>query len=124
MGKFFFASVYNLVRWAKARLRAVPTIINQSGVRGKMVGTAQVRLCPPYGLSPARADAAVDREDHARGVAGAVRRQECHQVADLARVRGTPQRQALLKFLVAVFVAELVFRARLQQRDVAVGADR
>src|SRR5271167_3803093 len=37
---------------------------------------------------------------------------------------GTAQRQALLEFLVTVFVAELVLGAGLQKRDVTVGADR
>src|SRR5260370_29376229 len=37
---------------------------------------------------------------------------------------GTAERQALLKLGVAVLVTELVFCAGLQQRDVAVGADR
>jgi hypothetical protein len=50
MRKKFFASIYSIVGWAKARFRAVPTIIKRSDVGGKMVGTAQARLCPPYGL--------------------------------------------------------------------------
>ena len=67
---------------------------------------------------------AIDGKDHARGIAGAVRGQERHQVADLARMGGAAERHALLEFLVAVLVAELVLGAGLQQRDVAVGADR
>src|SRR5712664_4709719 len=72
---------------------------------------------------PPRADAAIDGVDHARGVAGAVGGEERHQVADFARMRGTAERKTFLKFRVAVFVAELVLRAGLEQRDVAVGAD-
>src|SRR4051812_38658754 len=75
-------------------------------------------------LSPPGADAAVHREDHARRIAGAVGGKEGHQVADLAGVRGPGERQALLEFPVAVLVAELILGAGLQQRDVAVGADR
>src|SRR3954464_2493795 len=74
-------------------------------------------------LAPPGRMPAVDREDHARCIAGAIRRQERHEIADLARMRRPAERHALLEFLVAVLVAELVFRARLQQRDVAVGAD-
>ena len=47
------------------------------------------------GLTPARADAAVNRVDHARGIAGAVGGQERHQVADLARMGGAAERKAL-----------------------------
>src|SRR6202166_5367030 len=75
-------------------------------------------------LSPSGGDAAIDGKDHAGGITGAVRRQKRHQVADFAGVRGAAERQALLEFLVAVLVAELMFRAGLQQRDMAVGADR
>src|SRR6202044_2063698 len=75
-------------------------------------------------LAPARRDAAIDREDHARGIGGTVRGEERHQVADLAWMSGPAVRKALLEFLVAVFVAELVLGAGLQQRDVAIGADR
>ena len=39
-------------------------------------------------------------------------------------MRGTAERQTFLKFLVAVLVAELVFCAGLEQRDMAIGADR
>src|SRR4051812_13049698 len=77
-----------------------------------------------FNLTPSRADAAIDRKDHARGIAGAVGGEERHQVADLARMGRTAERQAFLEFLVAVLVAELGFRASLQQRDVTVGADR
>src|SRR6266849_3969807 len=73
---------------------------------------------------PPRADAAVDGVDHARGVAGAVGGEERHQVADFARMRGTAERKTLLKFRIAVFVAELVPGAGLEQRDMAIGADR
>src|SRR5580700_11245708 len=66
-------------------------------------------------LSPARRDAAIDREDHARGVGGTVGGKERHQVADLAWMRGAAVRKPFLEFLVAVFVAELVLGARLQQ---------
>ena len=66
---------------------------------------------------------AVHRKDHPRRIARAIRRQERHQVADLARMRGAAERHVLLEFLVAVLVAELVLGPRLQQRDVAVGAD-
>src|SRR5205807_736000 len=76
------------------------------------------------GLTPPRRDTAIDREDHAGSVAGTVGGEERHQVADLPRMRGTGERQALLEFLVAVLVAELVFCAGLQERHVAVGADR
>src|ERR1700735_1857770 len=69
------------------------------------------------GLPPARADAAVDGVDHAGRIAGAVGGEECHQVADFAGVRGTTERQALMKFHVAVFVAELVFGGGLERRD-------
>src|ERR1700690_980209 len=58
-------------------------------------------------LSPSRRDAAVDGEDHARRISGAVGGEECHQVADLPRICRTAERQALLEFLVTVFVAEL-----------------
>src|SRR5271163_4389345 len=75
-------------------------------------------------LPPTRADTAVDGEDHARGIAGAVGGEERHQVTDFARVRRPAERQALLEFLVAVLVAELMFGASFQQRDVAVGTDR
>src|SRR4051794_18589600 len=75
-------------------------------------------------LAPSRADAAVHGEDHTRSIAGAVGGKKRHQVADLPGMRGTAERHALLKFAVAVLVAELVFRARLEQRDVTVGADR
>src|ERR1700682_2770620 len=80
--------------------------------------------CRASRLTPACGDAAVDGKNHARGVTGAVRRKERHQIADLAGRGRAAERQALLKFLVAVFVAELVLGAGLQQRDVAVGADR
>src|SRR5258708_26159243 len=73
---------------------------------------------------PPRADAAVDGVDHAGGVAGTVGGEERHQVADFARMRGAAERKALLKLLVAAFVAELVLGASLQQGDVAVGSDR
>src|SRR5260370_1347901 len=75
-------------------------------------------------LSPTGADAAIDGKDHARGVAGTVGGEERHQVADFARMRGAAERKALLKLLVAAFVAELVLGASLQQGDVAVGSDR
>src|SRR6266446_10976643 len=75
-------------------------------------------------LPPARADAAVDGKDHARGVAGTVGGDERHQVADFAGMRGAAERKALLKLLVAVLVAEPVFGAGLEQGDVAVGSDR
>src|ERR1700712_17230 len=39
-------------------------------------------------------------------------------------MRGAPERKTFLKLLVAVFVAELAFRAGLEQRDMAVGTDR
>src|ERR1700721_4356867 len=39
-------------------------------------------------------------------------------------MRGTAERKALLEFLVAVFVAELVLSPGFLQRDVTVGADR
>src|SRR6202790_2038683 len=80
--------------------------------------------CRASRLTPACGDAAVDGKNHARGVTGAVRRKERHRVADFAGMGGAAERQDLLKFLVAVFVAELVLGAGLQQRDVAVGADR
>src|SRR3984893_8214826 len=75
-------------------------------------------------LSPPRGDPAIDCKNHARGIAGAVGGEEGHQVSDFPGVRGTAERQALLEFLVAVLVAELVLGAGLEQRDVAVGADR
>src|SRR5260370_23358978 len=75
-------------------------------------------------LSPPRADAAIDRVNHAGGIAGAVGSKERHQVSDFPRMCGAAERKALLKLLVAAFVAELVLRAGLEQRDVAVGADR
>src|SRR3954470_10982397 len=75
-------------------------------------------------LPPTRADAAIDGVDHARGVAGTVRGEEGHQVADFASMRGAAEWKTLLELLVAAFVAELVFGAGLQQGDVAVGADR
>src|SRR5215471_16666656 len=75
-------------------------------------------------LSPSRRNPAVDGEDHARGVAGAIGGKERHQVADLPRMRGPAAWHALLEFLVTVLVAELVFRAGLEQGDMAVGADR
>src|SRR3569833_2192728 len=75
-------------------------------------------------LTPACAYAAIDRIDHTRRIPRVIRRQERHEVADLARMRRTAERQALLEFLVAALVAELVLGPRLQQRDVAVGADR
>src|SRR5438876_6492008 len=75
-------------------------------------------------LSPTRADTAVDGKDHARGVAGTVGGEERHQVADFAGMRGAAERKSLLKLLVAVLVAELVFGAGLQQGDVAVGSNR
>src|SRR5271168_4276875 len=74
--------------------------------------------------APSRRDAAVDGEDHARGVAASVGSEEGHEVADLAGMRGAAERQSLLEFLVAVLVAELVFCPRLEQRHMAVGADR
>src|SRR5258705_12088177 len=74
-------------------------------------------------LSPSRRDPAVYRVDHARCIAGAVGGQKRHQVADLARVRRAAEWHALLEFLVAVLIAELVLGTRLQQRDVAVGAN-
>src|SRR5206468_11126877 len=75
-------------------------------------------------LPPPRSDPAVHRENHPGRIARPVRRQKRHQVADLAGMRGAAERHALLEFLVAVLVAELVFRARLHERDVAIGADR
>src|ERR1700721_4627759 len=39
-------------------------------------------------------------------------------------MRGTAERKALLEFLVAVFVAELVLSPGFLQRDVTVGTDR
>src|SRR6187399_3242521 len=81
---------------------------------------------PPYvfaTLAPAGRVPAVDGEDHTRRIPRAIRRQERHEVADLARMRRPAERHALLEFLVAVLVTELVLGARLQQRDVAVGAD-
>src|SRR4051794_30342375 len=75
-------------------------------------------------LPPARTDPAIHRENHARGVAGAFGGEEGHEIADLARMGGPAARQALLEFLVAALVAELLPGAGLQQRDVAVGADR
>src|SRR5260370_2353937 len=75
-------------------------------------------------LSPTGADAAIDGKDRAGGVAGTVGGEERHQVAEFARMRGAAERKALLKLLVAVLVAKLVFGASLQQGDVAVGSDR
>jgi len=39
-------------------------------------------------------------------------------------MRRSAERQALLEFLVAALIAELVLCSRLQQGDVTVGADR
>ena len=75
-------------------------------------------------LSPPRRMPAVHGKDHARSISRPIRRQERHEVADLARMRRPAERQAFLKILVAVLVAELVLGAGLQQRDVTVGADR
>src|SRR6185437_16141423 len=74
-------------------------------------------------LTPASANAAIDREDHARRVTRAVGCEVSHEIADLTRVRGTAERKAFLIFAVAVLVAELVLCPRFQQRDVTVGAD-
>src|SRR5262249_11392136 len=75
-------------------------------------------------LAPPRGEAAVDGKNHARRVTRAVGGEIRHQVANLARMRGPAERQAFLEFLVAALVAELVLRPGLEQRDVAVGADR
>src|SRR5437879_12991278 len=75
-------------------------------------------------LSPPRADAAIDRVNHAGGIAGAVGSKERHQVSDFPRMCGAAERKALLKLLVADFVAELVLRAGLEQGVVAFGAYR
>src|SRR5579863_2623711 len=75
-------------------------------------------------LPPARRNAAVYREDHARGIGGAIGGEERHQVADFARMRGPTLRKSFLEFPIAVFVAELVSGAGFQQRDVAIRADR
>src|SRR5258708_27070218 len=83
-----------------------------------------LRSGAPIALPPTRADAAVDGKNHARGVAGTVGGKKCHQVADFPRMRRAAERKTFLKFLVPVFVAELVFCAGLQQGDMAVGADR
>src|ERR1051326_3624263 len=73
---------------------------------------------------PPRRNTAVDGEDHARRIARAVGGEERHEVADLARMRRPAERHALLEFLVAVLVAELMLGAGLEQRHVAIGADR
>ncbi len=74
--------------------------------------------------TPPRRMPAIDGENHPRRIPRTVRGQKRHEVADLAGMGGAAERHALLEFPVAVLVAELVFRARLHQRDVAVGADR
>src|SRR5471032_2775281 len=73
-------------------------------------------------LAPPRTDAAVDGEDHARGITGAVGGEVRHEVANLPGMRGAAEWQALLEFLVAVLVAELVPGAGLEQGDVTIGA--
>src|SRR4029077_10567343 len=87
-------------------------------------GASRTAVQAEGSLAPTRADAAVHSVDHAGGITGAVGRKKSHQGADLAGVRGAAERKTLLEFLVAVLVAELVFCARLQKRDMAIGADR
>src|ERR1700704_1021628 len=73
--------------------------------------------------SPTRADAAVHGKNHPRSIAGTVGGKERHQVGDFPRVGGPLQRKTLLQLPVAIFIAKLVLRPGLHQRDVAVGAD-
>src|SRR5476651_1490752 len=77
---------------------------------GVWIASSLTLLAMTVGVSlpPARADAAIDRKDHTRGITGAVGRQVGHEVADLPGMPGTAERKALLKFLVAVLVTELV----------------
>src|SRR3954468_13615725 len=75
-------------------------------------------------LTPSCADSAIHRIDDPRRIACAIRRQERHEIADLVRMRRPAERQALLEFLVAALVAELVVCPRLQQGDVTVSANR